>query len=201
MTGVDRACSYTVASLTGLRRSELGSLTPESFHLESNVPTVVCAASYTKNGKQAEQPIPPSIVAELRAWLAGKAPGRPVFALSKKTALMLRLDLERVGIAARGRPGTARRYALAAARLRHDPGQGGRADEGAANPARHSDPKLTMNVYSHVTLHDTAGALDALPDLSRPRTASGATTGTDGVHIKNDLAHYLRTRGTFRDVS
>jgi site-specific recombinase XerD len=28
--------------------------------------------------------------------------------------------------------------------------------------ARHSDPKLTLNVYSHVTMHDTA-ALDHYP--------------------------------------
>jgi integrase len=33
--------------------------------------------------------------------------------------------------------------------------------------ARHSDPKMTLNVYSHLTVHDTATALDALPDLSK----------------------------------
>ena len=47
--------------------------------------------------------------------------------------------------------------------------------------ARHSDPKLTMNVYSHLTLHDTAAALDALPDLTGPAPLHEAlaATGTD----------------------
>ena len=34
--------------------------------------------------------------------------------------------------------------------------------------ARHSDPQLTLDIYSHLTLHDTAAALDALPDLTTP---------------------------------
>ncbi len=31
--------------------------------------------------------------------------------------------------------------------------------------ARHSDPKLTMNVYTRLGVHDLASALNALPDL------------------------------------
>ena len=48
--------------------------------------------------------------------------------------------------------------------------------------ARHSDPKLTLNTYSHLTVFDTAAALDALPDLTRPPSAPEAArmTGTDG---------------------
>jgi integrase len=37
--------------------------------------------------------------------------------------------------------------------------------------ARHSDPKLTLNVYSHLTVHDTVAAL---PDLTRPDPAPEA---------------------------
>ena len=32
--------------------------------------------------------------------------------------------------------------------------------------ARHSDPKLTMNVYTKLGVHDLAGALDRLPSLT-----------------------------------
>src|SRR5262249_33563197 len=44
-------------------------------------------------------------------------------------------------------------------------------------------PKLTLNVYTHLTLHDTAAALDALPDLTGPAPGREAlaATGTDPV--------------------
>src|SRR5438105_13454244 len=49
--------------------------------------------------------------------------------------------------------------------------------------ARHSDPKLTLNVYSHLSVFDTAAALDALPDLTRPDPVPEAVrkTGTDSA--------------------
>ena len=48
--------------------------------------------------------------------------------------------------------------------------------------ARHSDPKLTMNVYSHLTAFDLHGAIaDALPDLtSEADEGFVVATGTRG---------------------
>ena len=46
MTGEDRAWLYTLAAITGLRRGELQSLTPESFSLEGN-PAVVSLLAAT----------------------------------------------------------------------------------------------------------------------------------------------------------
>jgi integrase len=79
MTGPDRAVFYTIGAMTGLRRSELGSLVPESFRLDDDVAVVVVEAAYTKNGKLAEQPIPRPLADSLRLWLAIKTPERPVF--------------------------------------------------------------------------------------------------------------------------
>lgn len=47
--------------------------------------------------------------------------------------------------------------------------------------ARHSDPKLTMNIYTKLGVHDLAGALDRLPRLMPPRPDRDAlrATGTD----------------------
>jgi hypothetical protein len=48
--------------------------------------------------------------------------------------------------------------------------------------ARHSDPRLTMNVYAHLTAFDLHGAVaEALPDLTAsPEPTFMAATGTDG---------------------
>ena len=49
--------------------------------------------------------------------------------------------------------------------------------------ARHSDIRLTMNVYTHVRLHDLAGAVDGLPALLPSAAADGPmkATETDSV--------------------
>jgi integrase len=47
MTGPDRAMLYRVALGTGFRAAELASLTPASFRLDSEPPTIVCEAAYT----------------------------------------------------------------------------------------------------------------------------------------------------------
>jgi Phage integrase family len=63
--------------------------------------------------------------------------------------------------------------------------------------ARHSDPKLTLNVYSHLSIFDTAAALVALPDLTRTDPEPLAMTGTDPAvtPINDPLAHHLPTGG------
>jgi integrase len=100
MAGPDRAVLYILGAMTGLRRSELASLTPESFRLDDEVPVVVVQAASTKNGKLAEQPIPRPLAESLRSWLSSRALSRPVFdPLPEKTGLMLKTDLERCGIA------------------------------------------------------------------------------------------------------
>ena len=90
---------YALALGTGFRAKELRTLTPERFNLDSDTPTVVGKSCYTKNGKEAVQPIAVALAARLRPWLAGKPAGRSVFeGMTKETAVMLRVDLEAAGI-------------------------------------------------------------------------------------------------------
>jgi hypothetical protein len=60
-------------------------------------------------------------------------------------------------------------------------------------------PTLTLGVYSHVGLHDQAGALDALPNPDAPAAVPEAgrlaATGSDGQQIGDRLAHYLPIGG------
>lgn len=44
---------------------------------------------------------------------------------------------------------------------------------------RHSDVKLTLNTYSHVGLHDLAGAVEQLPALPTLAPSVAAETGTE----------------------
>jgi integrase len=191
LSGPDRAMLYTIGAATGFRRGELASLTRASFRLDAEPPVIVCEAAYTKNGKQAEQPIPEALAAVLRLWVATKPADRPAFdPLPEKTGRMLKADLALAGVAVVDASGRV----VDMHSLRHGYitalAKAGTPIKTLQTLARHSDPKLTLNVYTHLTIHDTAAALDALPDLSGPAEPPEAlaATGTDGDHISELLS-------------
>src|SRR5262249_30605102 len=52
MNGPDREVLYLVSVYTGLRASELASLTPESFALDDDTPTLTVEAAYSKHRRK-----------------------------------------------------------------------------------------------------------------------------------------------------
>jgi integrase len=182
ISGVDRSWFYTLGATTGFRRSELGALQPDDFAIDGPAPAVRLGGEFTKNGKSAEQPLPPALTAHLRYWLASKAPGVPVFALPEKTGQMLHADLQRCGI----EPVDAQGRVVDTHSLRHGYitalARAGVPVKVVQTLARHSDPKLTLGIYSHLTAFDLQGAIDHLPDLTDtgPQSEALAATGTEG---------------------
>jgi integrase len=180
MTGQDRAILYATALGTGLRRGELCSLTPENFDLDADPPAVTCSGKNTKNGQDAVQPIRPELAAMLRPWLLGKPLGKPVFALDRDNAARaLRSDLKAAGIA-----GWAD-YDFHS--LRHSYVtmlvKSGASVKVCQELARHADPRLTMNTYSHLTVCDLARGLEGLAHILPTSGVSSGLTGTDGIAV------------------
>jgi integrase len=169
LTGRDRFHLYATACGTGFRASALGSLTPESFDLDPDQPTVTLAARHAKNRRLKVQPLPPDLAELLRDYLADKPAGRPVWggpwASKRKGAEMLRGDLEAAGIpyAVEGPDGPL--FADFHA-LRHTYltllGRNGVDLRTSQELAGHSTPVLTAR-YSHRRLYDLAGAVEKLP--------------------------------------
>ncbi|MBY0587216.1 tyrosine-type recombinase/integrase [bacterium] len=165
--GPTRAMAYKVSMMTGIRRSELGSLTKESFDLDAPLPTVTVAAGYSKHRREDVLPLHSSIVPDLRDWLATKKPKAAVFAgfENKDTAKMIQVDLKSAGIPYRDERG---RFADWHA-LRHSfitmLAKSGVAPATARQLARHSDINLTLSRYAHVELEDQRAALETLPGL------------------------------------
>jgi len=194
LTGADRAAAYRLASGTGLRVSELKSLTPESFDLNSNPATVTVAAAYSKRRRQDCQPLSSGLVAMVRGWLASKAPGEPVLRLpGRRSAEMLRVDLAAAGVP----------YTTSAGRFdfhahRHgyisEVVAGGASVRTAQELARHSTPTLTIGRYGHTRIADVAAAVEALPVVgtaAAQEQAQGLATGTDGKQQGCGLSVYL----------
>ncbi len=206
MTGPDRAMLYRVAVGTGLRASELFSLTRRSFDLAADEATVTVHAAYSKHRRDDVQPIRGDLAVLLGPWLKERPKAGPSFGTSDKakTANMIRLDLEAarkkwIDDAAEDAQRSTRERSTFL-QYRDDAGRcadfhalrhtyitrlvnSGASVKVAQDLARHSDPKLTIGRYAHTRIHDLRQALDNLPNMGAPardaETAATAATGTE----------------------
>ena len=95
MSGLERVLLYAVAIQTGLRASELRSLTRGRLFLGETQPFITCKAGRTKNAKDARQYIQRDLADDLTLHVKSKTPGAAVFAMPRPedVADMLRADL------------------------------------------------------------------------------------------------------------
>jgi len=205
LDGTTRAMAYRVALGSGFRRKELRYLTPASFDLDSDPPTVTAKAAYSKRRREDVQPIRPDLAELLRPWLAGFERNQRLFPLPHNTSKMFQRDLaaarstwiqaaESDAEFQRREGSDFLRYQDADGRVADFHAQrhtyisgivaGGASVKTCQELARHSTPVLTIGRYSHARLHDLTGALEALPDQTPqetpPQSQATAATGTDG---------------------
>lgn len=156
LTGIERSVLYATAASTGLRASELASLTADSFDLDADPPTVTVLAAYAKNRRTDELYLPAELVPRLRALLAGRESGEPVWPDRTGTARgqwwetgakMLRADLAAAGIPYRERGQVFDFHALRAQFIT-DLDRAGVSQSRAQRHARHSTPALTAKYYT-----------------------------------------------------
>ena len=171
LSGVDRLVLYVFAANTGFRAEELGSLTPRSFRLDDVPPTATVRAADAKNRRKAVQVLRADVAEMMRGRLKGKADDAPVWpgTWTKSAAAMVRADLEAAGIPyadAEGRvfdfhAGSRVQFIsfLAAA---------GANVKVAQTLARHSDIRLTMDVYVKRDVLNVTEGLNLMPPLPRP---------------------------------
>ena len=183
LSGRERAMLYRIAAGTGFRRNEISSLTPESFELDSDPPTITVEAAYSKRRRRDVQPIRRDLAGLLRPWLLWKRRGEPVIQVSiwllHKTGKMMKADLEAAELDYKDASG---RYADFHA-LRHtyitNIGRLPVSMKTHQELARHCEPSLTMR-YTHTQLDDKVHALEALPSAG-PRKSSGDAEMTGSV--------------------
>ena len=204
MPGRDRAVLYLAAVGTGFRAGELKSLTPASFDVDADPPTVTVEASYSKRRRRDVQPIRHDLADRLRHFLDGKPLGMPVFHITDNAAETLRKDLADAREAwVKDAQTPQEQEERQASDFLKDEDAGGRVVDfhsfrhtyvtrvvrsGASvkvaqDLARHSTPMLTLGVYTHLTVHDHTAALAALPaiDAAGPKCETAKATGTDHV--------------------
>ena len=172
---------YRLAIETGLRASELRSLTVSSF--DFNNCTVTIEAENAKNKKTQSLPLRTETASELKDFTAGKLPNVTVFNIPNRTADMLKADLEASKIDYQDEDG---RY-VDFHSLRHTTGTllaaSGVHPKVAQSLMRHSDINLTMSLYTHTLRGQESEAIENLLDLSLPSKEKQRATGTDDMPV------------------
>lgn len=168
MTGPQRGLGYRVCMATGYRADELRSLKRESFDLEHG--TAICRAAHSKNGKLSMQHLPAWLVLELREWFAGGGGTWERFPANWPGRLLL-ADQEACGVAHVIETADGEQffdfhslrvwYCTWAANL---PGV---SPKTLQTMARHSDSRLTMELYAKARQSEVRQAVEQIPN---PRT-------------------------------
>jgi integrase len=193
-SGEQRARIYILSYMTGLRRRELGSLTPRSFDLAGNPPTLTIEAANSKHRKKDVLPLHPELVELVREWTKGLEPADKLFPKldRRKTWLMVKKDLERVGIPYVNVDGIADFHA--AGRHTHitELLRSGATLPEAQKLARHADIHMTMK-YAHIGIDDQAKAVANLPTAAlHGRCISGVSGGHSMAKRGNDATAQKR---------
>ncbi len=205
MASKERLLLYAVAIQTGLRSSELRSLSRGRLFLDGDQPFVTCKAGSTKNRKDARQYIQPALAQELLDHIATKAPKAPVFSMPDETevASMLRADLADARRAwikgARRDPKehTRRQQSdflvdvnhegevLDFHSLRHTCGawlaMNGAHPKAVQSVLRHSTITLTMDTYGHLFPGQDAATVARFPNMLSDEPEVLRATGTMDV--------------------
>ncbi len=163
--GTERKLLYATMIYTGLRKSELASLTVGQVFPDHDIPHLVLAAKDEKARRGATLPLHPELAAHLRDWVRDRSPSEKLFRVPGGLDKILNRDLAFAGISKRD----ALDRVIDVHALRHTHAtllaQRGVSPTVAKSSMRHSDVRLTLNVYSHLELGDIAEGVNRLPDL------------------------------------
>jgi integrase len=188
MMGPMRALCYRLAVASGLRYSEIGSIKPESFNWDEC--TVTIQAAYAKNGQTAALPIPPDLAADLKPYVATKAPGERIFPLPHdKGAAMLRVDLKTAKVPYRDAARRVFDFHSLRCELATLADAAGVSPRVVQRMMRHSKLEMTGR-YTRPRAMDLERAATMVPSLkpaAREREAMAAT-GTDGKPARDSRA-------------
>lgn len=157
--GAHRALAYRVAMATGLRKSEVRSLTRRSFDLTAA--TVRVEAAYSKHRRVDVLPLPGWLVAELREWFAADGPTWGAWPTAG--AKVLQADLAAAGLEYRTDAGYWSWHSFRTWYVTTLANQPNISPKTLMELARHSTAQLTMSVYAKARTEAMRDAVNQIP--------------------------------------
>jgi integrase len=168
LTGPARAAIYVLASRSGLRRSELASLTPGSFDAAAH--TVTVEAGHSKRRRRDVQPLARAVEDLVRPFVEARHGAERVWAgrWVAEAAAMLQDDLDAAGVPYEDATGKVFDFHALRHQFVSDLAANGVHPALAQLLARHSTITLTMNHYTHSQDSQLREAVDRLPPPGGP---------------------------------
>jgi integrase len=192
LSGRDRADLYAFLAGTGLRVGEVRRLRVADLDLDGPVPVVRLSAGITKSGQAESVPLRSDLIAMLSGRIAGRKPADPLFDIPTALVARFHADRKRAGIPHRDDRGLV----VDVHSLRTTFGtwlsKSGVPPRVAQRLMRHSDIRLTMEVYTDPQLFDLRGAVEAIPSVASVASSvahdpvkSGATESFPVISSRN----------------
>jgi integrase len=166
LPGRGRADLYAFLAGTGLRINEVRQLKVADLDLDGQVPGIMLRAKTTKNKDGGFIPLRADLVVMLRPHVQGKRPTQKVFNVPADLIRRFHADCKRAGIPRYD----DRNHQVDLHSLRLSFGTllalSGVPLTVTQRLMRHSDPKLTSNIYTDIRLLDLQGAVAAMPPVA-----------------------------------
>ncbi len=180
ISGYERSLIYLLANETGLRANEIRNLKVSDFDFDNAKLTL--PANFAKNRKKAVLPLKQGTAIAIKQHNKNKLPHTTALSVPRQPHLMIKADIERAGIEYKTEEGTAHFHAQ-----RHNFATAldisAKTAKTAQSLMRHSDPRLTMNIYTHGIAEQERAAIEALPELVGFDEEAQQATGTDDVPV------------------
>jgi integrase len=166
LSGHGRADLYAFLAGTGLRIGEVRQLRVADLDLDAAVPVVRLTAAVSKSGQADIVPLRSDLIAMLQRQVKGRKPTDPLFDIPASMIKRFHADCRRAGIPHRDDRGLV----VDVHSLRTTFGtwlsRSGVTPRVAQQLMRHSDIRLTMQVYTDPKLFDLQGAVESIPSVA-----------------------------------
>lgn len=162
----NRRALYVTAAYTGLRAGELRQLVWNDVQLDATPARLKIRASTAKNRRDAIIALHPNVVAELRKLRTSTAvsrPNGPVFPASNRTAPHMRKHLLKAGVEPMDDNGRKLDFHALRNTFATKLARNGVSQRTAQELLRHSDPRLTANIYTDATQLPSFDSVAGLP--------------------------------------
>ncbi len=186
--GLERRIAYLIAVWTGLRRGEIGALTWGDLDLDGAVAVIRLRAETTKSRRADRVVMHPQLAEALREYRSSGAKQADHIVPTVPSMKALTADLKLAGID----PGTRatgfvdfHALRMTCSTLMAVAGMTSRTRQAQM---RHSDPKLTENVYMDATLLPVAAELQKVPAIPSPTAAAPASIPIAAASVKRHRA-------------
>jgi len=162
---------YLLVQRTGLRRGELGHLTPHSFDFSATPAIVTVPAARSKRRRTDRPPLSPEVAEAVKKSLAGRQADELVWPgwWWQQSAKMLRRDLSDAAIPVADKHGRVVDSHGQRTTFITELARAGVSPATAQKLARHSDVNLTMGTYTRLDMGELADAVNRLPTLKTSR--------------------------------